>query len=62
MSGLSRQGFSIIAGTVLMIASFMFILLAYFLNLDFLIPVMMSIVSFLAALALFFMGYPENKQ
>ena len=53
---MKSRTFSFASGTVLLIASFFFILMAFFLNLDAFIPVMMSIASFITGIAFFFMG------
>lgn len=57
---MDRRKFDFAAGIVLIVVSLVFFAMPAFLNMDALIPFMLSLVSFILGIGFFFMGHNEK--
>ena len=57
---MDKRKFDLVVGTILIIVSLAFFIMPAFLNLDYLIPFLFALVSFVLGIGFFFMGHGEK--
>ena len=57
---MDKRTYDLVVGVIFLIVAISFFVMPGFLNLDPLIPVMIAFISFLIAIAFFFLGYSEK--
>ncbi len=57
---MDKRTYDLVVGVIFLIVAISFFVMPRFLNLDPLIPVMLAFISFIIAIAFFFLGYSEK--